>query len=289
MFQKIKIGGDKVSKIIDINDRVPARKRRRKLRTNFKFTVLLTIFLFAIVSLLYFQSSYSKVQKINIMGNVLLDEAAYLELSSIKLQDSMWGFKTTDIEERLEQNKWVQDVVVKRKLLTTIDITIKEWPKVAYIEQEHNLYPILGNGYVFTKVNVIGPIDAPLFMNVSDENVRKKIVKQLAKLKPEVLALISQVNSNATETDPYGIVLYMNDGYEVRAEISTFASKLNYYPSIIAEIEQKEVFEKGIIDIEVGSYYRPFSGAYETLTFDESAEEGLTQTESSDEDGDNHE
>ena len=289
MFQKIKIGGDKVSKIIDINDRVPARKRRRKLRTNFKFTVLLTLFLFAIVSLLYFQSSYSKVQKINIVGNVLLDEAAYLELSSIKLQDSMWGFKTTDIEEKLEQNKWVQDVVVKRKLLTTIDITIKEWPKVAYIEQEQNLYPILENGYVFNKVNVIGPIDAPLFMNVSDENLRKKIVKQLAKLKPEVLALISQVNSNATETDPYGIVLYMNDGYEVRAEISTFASKLNYYPSIIAEIEQQEVFEKGIIDIEVGSYYRPFSGAYETLTFDESAEDGLTQTESSDEDGDNHE
>lgn len=94
----------------------------------------------------------------------------------------------------------------------------------------------------------------------------KKIVKQLAKLKPEILELVSQVNLNVTESDPYGIVLYMNDGYEVRAEISTFASKLNYYPSIIALIEQQETYEKGIIDIEVGSYYRPYSGEYQSIS-----------------------
>jgi cell division protein FtsQ len=282
-----------MSKIIDINDRVPARKRRRKLRTNIKFTVLLTIFLFAILSLLYFQSSYSKIQQINISGNVLLDEQSYLNLSGINLNDSMWGFKSRDIVEKIEQQDWVQDVVVERKLLTTVTITIKEWPKVAYIEQQQLLYPILENGYVFDKNQVTDPIDAPLFINFSDEKIRRKIVKQLAKLKPEVLALISQVNSNATESDPYGIILYMNDGYEVRAEISTFASKLNYYPSIVAQIEQQEAFEKGIIDIEVGSYYRPFSGEYQSLSLAEEEqmnEESSSQSEqSSSVDGDDSE
>ena len=38
--------------------------------------------------------------------------------------------------------------------------------------------------------------------------------------------------------------------------------KLNYYPSIVAQIENQEAFEKGIVDIEVGSYYRPFSDEY---------------------------
>lgn len=279
-----------MSKIIDINDRVPERKRRRKLRTNIKFTALLSIFLFAILCLLYFQSSYSKIQQINITGNDLLDEESYLKLMSIELNDSMWGFNSAEIEEKIEQNGWVQDVSVERKLLTTVDITIKEWPKVAYIEQEQILYPILENGYVFDKSQVTEPIDAPLFMNFSDEQLRKKIVKQLAKLKPDVLASISQINSNATESDPYGIILYMNDGYEVRAEISTFADKLNYYPSIVAQIEKEEVFEKGIIDIEVGSYFRPFSGEYNSLTLEEESElENQEGSHSSDEDGDDSE
>ena len=142
---------------------------------------------------------------------------------------------------------------------------------------------------MFDKVRVTDPIDAPLFIDFSDDKLRKKIVKQLAKLKPEVLALISQINSNATESDPYGIVLYMNDGYEVRAEISTFASKLNYYPSIVAQIEKEEVYEKGIIDIEVGSYYRPFSGEYKSLSLGEDKElsnqEISTQSEQSDDEG----
>jgi cell division protein FtsQ len=282
-----------MSKIIDINDRVPARKRRRKLRTNIKFTVLLSIFLFAILSLLYFQSSYSKIQQINISGNVLLDKESYLNLTGININDSMWGFKTTEIVEEIKQNEWVQDVIVERKLLTTVNIKIKEWPKVAYIEQQQLLYPILENGYVFDKTQVIDPIDAPVFSNFSDEKIRKKIVKQLAKLKPEVLALISQVNSNATESDPTGIILYMNDGYEVRAEISSFASKLNYYPSIVALIEEEEV-EKGIIDIEVGSYFRPFSGEYQSLSLNDGADltnqEGSTLSEQSgSEDGDDGE
>ena len=61
----------------------------------------------------------------------------------------------------------------------------------------------------------------------------------------------------------------MNDGYEVRADINSLASKLNYYPSIIAQIESEEAYEKGIIDIEVGTYYRPFSDEYAIESLEE--------------------
>ena len=52
------------------------------------------------------------------------------------------------------------------------------------------------------------------------------------------------------------------------------ASKLNYYPSIIAQIENEEAFEKGIIDIEVGSYYRPFSDEYTAMESSKKQTEG---------------
>src|SRR5690606_18192383 len=80
---------------------------------------------------------------------------------------------------------------------------------------------------------------------------------------------------NPTEADPYSITLFMNDGYEVRADANTLAEKLNYYPSIIAQIESEDVSEKGIVDIEVGSYYRPFSGEYSLIKEDTEKNEEL--------------
>lgn len=269
-----------MDKIIDIDDRVPARKRRRKLRTNIKFTVLITIFLLCIFCLLYYQSPYSKIQTIKLSGNELLTEEEYKELYTFVKGDSIWNLKEKEVEQMLLKNEWIKAVEIKKEWLTTVHVKVEEWPKVAYISKDNAFYPMLENGYILEQEKSDIPIDAPIFLQFEDEKLRKKIVKQLAKLNPEVLALISQIKSAPTESDPYSIVLYMNDGYEVRGEISTFASKLNYYPSIIAQIEQNESFEKGIIDIEVGSYYRPFSGEYDNVALD-----SLEEEQTSDEEG----
>ncbi|MEK4424334.1 cell division protein FtsQ/DivIB [Solibacillus sp. FSL K6-1523] len=251
-----------MEKVIDITERVPAMRKRRKRRTNLKFAFLTTIFLFIILLLLYFQSPYSDMKEINIQGSNLKDEAYYLHQSGLVLDESMWGFKIDDIEKEIAKNDWIKSVEVQRKFVNTVQITIEEWHKVAYISREGNFYPMLENGDIFNESSEMVPVDAPIFLKFEDESLRKKILKQLALLKPEVLSLISQINASPLESDPYAITLFMNDGYEVRAEVNTLAEKLNYYPSIIAQIENEDAFEKGIIDIEVGSYYRPFSEEY---------------------------
>ncbi len=255
-----------MSKVIDINDRVPSRKRRRKIRTNIKFSIIILLFLISIAALFYYQSDYSKVQTIQVSGNEYLDDSTYIDLSAIELNESMWDFKIDKTVERLKKNDWVKSVEITRNLLTTVSIKIEEWPKVAYVEENGHIYPMLENGAIFKEVEFNEPITGPLFIGFENEKIRKKIVKEVAKLNPEILELISQVNLNPTESDPYAIILYMNDGYEVRAEISSFAEKLNYYPSIVALIEQEEDYEKGIIDLEVGSYYRPYSGEYQSIS-----------------------
>ncbi|MCH7320839.1 FtsQ-type POTRA domain-containing protein [Solibacillus sp. MA9] len=254
-----------MEKVIDITERVPAMKKRRKRRTNFKFVALITVFLLIILVLLYFQLPYSNIKKIDIKGAELREEAFYLQQSTLQIDDSLWGFKTSEVEQTIAENEWIKSVHVKRKFLNDVEITIDEWHKVAYISKDGEFYPMLENGVIFNEVNEITPIDAPIFLDFEDEALRKKLLTQLVKLKPEVLSLISQINSNSTEADPYAITLFMNDGYEVRADANTLGEKLNYYPSIIAQIEQQEGFEKGIIDIEVGSYYRPFSDEYSLI------------------------
>lgn len=259
-----------LEKVIDIEDRIPTLKKRRKKRTNRKFIVLILLFFIVLAVLLYFQSPYSKINKITVNGARLADEQYYLQASTLAPGKSMWGFKVNDIEKLILKDKWVKEAHVKRNWLRDVTIEIKEWKKVAYLAGDGIYYPLLENGKRFEQASDEVPIDAPVFIGITGEKTINKLVEQLAKLKPEVLALISQVNTNSNETNPNAVRLYMNDGYEVRAVIQTLADKLNYYPSIVAQISN---LEKGVIDLEVGSYYRPYNDEYNKISIDVSGRE----------------
>ena len=262
-----------MEKVIDLEDRIPTFRKKRRRRTNFKFIILTALFLFLLLLLLYFQSPYSEIKKIDITGAELVDGTYYEELSGLTEGDSMWSIDSGAITKQLEELDWVKSAEVKRKWLSTVVIKVDEWQKVAYLAKDHTFYPMLENGVLFEESNETSPIDAPIFHEFEDEEIRKRLLKELAKLNPEVVALISQINATSSSADPYAITLLMNDGYEVRAEITSLAEKLNYYPSIIAQIENQEQYEKGIIDIEVGSYYRPYSEEYEAIEIEAAMEE----------------
>lgn len=252
-----------MDKVIDIEDRIPTLRKKRKRRTNTKFIILISLFLFALFLLLYFQSPYSDIKKISVVGATLVEEEVYINDSELKIGESIWGFRTKALEEKLEKHDWVEEVNVNRKWLTTVEIQVNEFKKVAYIVEEDGFFPMLENGMIFESSNEsVAPVDAPVFFQFNDEKLRKLLLHELIELSPEVLASISQINATPTSTNPYSITLYMNDGYEVRAEIPSLAEKLDYYPSIVAQIESGEEFEKGIIDMEVGTYYRPYSDEY---------------------------
>lgn len=258
-----------MEKIIDLEDRIPTFRERRRKRTNIKFIVLITFFSIVLIVLLYFQSPYSDVKKITVQGAELVESSVYEKKAGIKKGDSMWGFQVAQIEKSIQSFDWVKDVQVKKKWLTTVEIKVMEWPKVAYLSKDGKLYPMLENGLIFEQEDEATPINAPIFIGFDSERLRTKLLKELAQLNPEVLALISQINATPSKANPYAITLLMNDGYEVRGDLTSLASKLNYYPSIVAQIEKQEQFEKGVIDIEVGSYYRAYSEEYQLQQKDE--------------------
>lgn len=248
-----------MDKIIDIEDRIPTLRERRKKRTNRKFTLLLIIFLFTLLGLLYFQSPYSHVQTIVVKGNHLATSDKYIEQSGIQEGQSMWEIRTSNAEKRLQKNDWVQEITVKRSGFTAVTIDVKEWEKAAYVESETGFNIVLENGAIFESAHQIAPIDAPLLSHFDKPKTRTRMVKELAKLNGEVLSMISQIDSVPSEADPYRIRLFMNDGYEVRGIIPSFSDKMNYYPSIIAQIGNTQ---KGVIDMEVGSFFQTYVDMY---------------------------
>ncbi|MGI2327291.1 cell division protein FtsQ/DivIB [Planococcus sp. YIM B11945] len=246
-----------MDKVIDIEERIPTLRERRKKRTNRKFVALLFIFLVLLAILLYTQTKYSKIQDINITGAGMYDVQDYQDASGLEPGQSMWSFDEEKVEKKLASLEWVEQASVEKKWLTGVEIKIDEYKKIGYLDQNNNYQLILSNGFAVEKP--VAAINGPIFTNFEDEKTREKLVSQLTKVDSEVFNLISQVILSSEETNTSYVTLYMNDGNEVRGVLSTLSEKLNYYPSVIAQLKNDQ---KGVIDMEVGIFFRSFADVY---------------------------
>ena len=263
-----------MDKVIDIEERIPSMREKRRRKTNKKFLFVLSVFVIALLAILYFQSPLSKVGMITVSGAMLHDSEIYKEQSGLQMDKPLWNFKTGEIEKSLELLDGVKSATVDRKWMRDVQITVSEWETIAYIEEKEQYSLLLDNGEVFASGIRHPEVKAPVLSGFQDDRIRKRLTAQLLKMDKEVYRLISEILYNETTSGSENITVYMDDGFEVRAVISSFAEKMAYYPEITAQLSG---LEKGVIDIEVGTFFVPFSEMYgepkgEEETIDEESE-----------------
>ncbi|MFG3612256.1 FtsQ-type POTRA domain-containing protein [Rummeliibacillus sp. G93] len=248
-----------MDKVIDIEERIPTLRERRKKRTNRRFIILIVIFLITLLTLLYFQSPYSHIGRIKVEGNHLQSKDYYIKHSGLKKGNSLWDFKSSKIEGLIKSKQIVKSVEVKRSWLNTVTLSIKEHKDVAFLKENDQYSLVLDNGQTLRLSKLPTRLDMPILVGFENKKTRVKMIRQLKQLSSELTALISQVNLIPNDSNPYAIQMFMNDGFEVRGSISSLASKLKFYPSIISQIKHKD---KGVIDLEVGTFYRSYRDEY---------------------------
>ncbi len=246
-----------MDKVIDIEERIPSLREKRKRRTNRKFIFLLILFLLVLAVLLYFQSPLSKVDEVRVEGALLNSKEDYVRASGISVGDALWGFRRFEAAGSVSSVQGVEEAAVERTGLRSVVIKVNEWVPAALIEQEGRFHPVLSNGEVFGKP-AAEPVPAPILSGFSDEKTMEKMVGELEALPGGIRTLISEIK-RTSEEDPDAITAYMTDGYEVRGIIPGFAEKMEYYPSIVSQLTDEG---KGVIDLEVGLYFRPYEEVY---------------------------
>ncbi|WP_301108220.1 cell division protein FtsQ/DivIB [Sporosarcina sp.] len=247
-----------MDKVIDIEERIPSMRKKRRRKTNKKFILLIVMFLLVLFSLLYFQSPLSNVKDISINDTELANGNFYKDQSGLFTGQSFWGFKTADVEKKLLKITGVKEVSVSRKFLNHVTISISEWEPIAYIEDKAQYDLLLVNG---DRIEVDEPeamLHAPILSGFSKSEITKQMILQLQEMDDSVFELISEVHY--TEEDK--IKVFMNDGYEVHAVIMSFAEKMSYYPEVIAQLPKEE---KGILDIEIGVFFKTYTDYYDEL------------------------
>lgn len=116
------------------------RKRRRK--KNIKRTFLLFILLISILITLCLKLSYFNIENINVEGNKIVNSEAIISSSNINKGSNIFTLNTKKVGTNELSNPYILKADVKRKLPSTIVISVKEREAIFYIE-ENEKYAII--------------------------------------------------------------------------------------------------------------------------------------------------
>ena len=259
-------------KIVALEDRIPKLKEQRRRKANRRLIFLLLLFFTMIAIVAYVQSPLSYVNKINVKGNELLSANEIIKSTGLSKKTNVWSVKKGLIASELQKMNVIKKAEVKIKWPNTVILEIKEHNKIAYMESDKFYYPVMENGKVLKDRQVAEiPVNAPILFKFKEDSILKEMVSALEKLPDEVQNAISEIHYTPKETDEYRISLFMNDGFEVNATLRTFSEKMIHYPSIISQLDPSI---KGIIDLEVGSYFKAYELEVEETKIENDKGEG---------------
>ncbi|WP_100404561.1 cell division protein FtsQ/DivIB [Bacillus solitudinis] len=244
-------------KVVTMNERIPSIKEQRKQRANKRLLFCLILFFFFIVLMVYFQSPLSQIKTIEVEGNYLVRDELIIELSGLMIGTSIWNLNEDNRVENIKSTPEVSAATITRKLPNKVVITISEHPRVGYLLSGGKYYPILASGTFLSPLERHDfPSDAPILVDWKQGSELTELAAELSKMPEQIVERISEIFYTPTETDPFYITLYMNDGFEVHSTIRQFSDRMAPYAAIVREIEPEK---EGIIHMRMSPYFEEFS------------------------------
>jgi cell division protein FtsQ len=233
------------------------KKKRRRFVNTIISRILFFFVLFCFALVVYLLSPLSKIASVSILGNYYYEEDEIIAASKLTLGQSIWFLDIEKVSNRILDSVEVQSVTIERDFFRNeISIHFVEFKKVAFVVQDANYYPVMSQGNVEWEKPVSAfEVEGPLLSNFEDTEKIAVLIQELNQLPDEVLGAISEIMFDPSISNSNRIYLYMNDGFHVRGTITSFSDRMKHYASIVSQIPQDK---KGIIDLEVGSYFEEF-------------------------------
>ncbi len=191
------------------------------------------------IVLIYFLLPISRIASIRIEGTKHLNDAYIRQLSGITTDDRYYLTIPILVKNRIEEDPLIASVDVKMKNDRTVMITIEEKKIIGYRYIDHPEV-VLGDGTVADlKSEYLDLIaDVPLITGFTDDGEVKKLASALAKVKPEVIEDMAEIDKYALSYDPNAIkVLMRSGGYFISSTYSI--ANINSYNDVYAVMADK--------------------------------------------------
>ncbi|WP_256223243.1 cell division protein FtsQ/DivIB [Paenibacillus sp. 1_12] len=248
-------------------DRLPViPKPKARGRGSKKLLIFLILFFITLLCVLFFQSSLSKITKIEIEGLELLAPETVGQAITIKNGAHFFSQSSATIAKQVRALKMVESAEVSKHFPGRIHIQIHEFPKVAYqFDSNNQPQAILADGTVVsisTQMNFV--LDKPILSGWSDNDPLKlKLCQVIASLEPSYLVDISEIKPDPTESYPDRIKMYTRSKFEVITVIGYLPDKLKYLDSYIANLKENKI-NTGVLKLLEADTHAPFDTPADT-------------------------
>jgi len=239
-----------------MRERIPALPREPEVpKRRFGKLLAILILLFVIVLIvLFFRSSLSKVDRIEVSGTNHLTEKQVLESLGIAAGDSFFTPGSKELAGRVKQLPPVKDVQVIKQFPGKVIVQVKEYGEVAAeIGSDGSFKVVLESGLALPAGSGSLP-DKPVLTGwAPDDTIREALCRTLAGMPEALLTDLSEIKPDPTKSYKDRIKLFTRSRFEVITTVSKLPDKIPYLSEIV------ENREPGQITMLEADTYLPYS------------------------------
>lgn len=242
-----------IEEIESFVDKLPKVREQRHRVLRRRLSLIIGILGVAVIALTYYISPYSKLAGVAVSGNGQTPSEDIIDAADFQLHEDMWTQffdKKTHLEQIKKRNPRVKEAVLKIKDLNHFQIGIKEYKVIAYGWINGQYHPLLENGLILNEI--VEPSNQGLitFKNFkSKSDTLKQMLKFYSQLPEDLKGNVAEIQSNATDSNPYAVELKMRDGNTVFGNSTDLDKKIIYYPDVANDMK-----DQGVIHMEAGIY-----------------------------------
>ncbi|OJG46792.1 hypothetical protein RV04_GL000039 [Enterococcus hermanniensis] len=252
-------------------DRLPNIRHERNRLLVRRSSILIGLFAIPALFLLYYISPLADLGAVTIKGNEHVATETIKQELDFKIGGNLWSQyfdRKTNVKHLKKQELQIEDVTVGIDGFNHFAVTIKEYAEVAYLESNGKYSPVISSGKVIPIEVEKSNGNLPILESFTSSKRILNVLDQYKKLSEEVKQGISQIKYAPTSENKELLEILMNDGNKVLVSIDDVGKKMNYYPQVVEQMNEKGI--KGVVDMEAGIYSYPYE--------DNSSEADTTQS-----------
>lgn len=189
-------------------------------------------------------STFFAVQKIQISGNVRLEQEDVLNLAHLKKGENSLAVNISDIEYKLLRSPWVENVSVKRQLPGNLAITIEERKPRYWMRQDNRIVYADKKGNPIDYVGTYKFASLPfLSVEAGTEHLLQRLPQLVAELDSSRLPVSSQKAAWIKLSLSGGITMFLeSENILLSIGVENWSSNVRHLVATIDDLKRRSEF-----------------------------------------------
>ena len=189
----------------------------------------------------------TKLKNIIIYNNNYLTDDYIIKLADIYDYPKFWLINTSKISKKLKNSPYIKDVKIRRKFYNVLTISVTENLPIYFNNSDSTIVFEDGESVAEEAIDLFR---IPRVINYVPNDKVNSFIKDMGKVKRDILGKISDIEYVPNEYDKDRFLLYMDDGNMVYLTLTKF-EMINYYNEVLGQLED----HKGILYFDSGNHF----------------------------------